>query len=224
MPLPWVSEMSGGVHDVYMENCSFAGKVIYGFYLKGNRDRGGMVHDIYARNIEFDTTRSTIMIDSDYKNEGSCCPPVFKNIVIENIRSTHAIDHGIFMKGSPQMHLDSIFIRDVEIGSASIPMEITYMDHLVLDQVRIGGEEYSFKGGVPGWMKSTSPETGREVWQITSDTAPAVACYFEGQAFTSDEKYVVYSSRQSGKWKLYRMDLETGVARALTSACQKYTG
>ena len=45
------SEMSGGVHDVYVEDCSYAGKVIYGFYLKGNRDRGGAVHDIYARNI-----------------------------------------------------------------------------------------------------------------------------------------------------------------------------
>ena len=115
------------------------------------------------------------------------------------------------------MHLDSIFIRDVEIGSASIPVEITYMDHLVMDQVRISGKEYSFTGGLPGWIKESSPETGREVWQITSDTAPGVACYFEGQAFTSDEKYVVYSSRQSGKWQLYRMDLETGVARALTS-------
>jgi Tol biopolymer transport system component len=210
------SEMSGGVHDVYVENCSYAGKVIYGFYLKGNRDRGGMVHDIYARNIEFDTTRSTIMIDSDYKREGSCCPPLFKNIFVENVRSNHCIDHGIFLKGSPQMHLDSIFIRDVEIGSASIPVEITYMDHLVMDQVRISGKEYSFTGGMPGWIKENSPETGREVWQITSDTAPGVACYFEGQAFTSDEKYVVYSSRQSGKWQLYRMDLETGVGRALT--------
>ena len=70
------SEMSGGVHDVYVEDCSWSGKVIYGFYLKGNRDRGGVVHDIYARNITFDTTRATIIIDSNYKNQGSCCPPL----------------------------------------------------------------------------------------------------------------------------------------------------
>lgn len=137
------SEMSGGVYDVYVENCGFAGEVIYGFYLKGNRDRGGAVHHIYARNLEFDTTRSTIIIDSDYKNEGSCCPPLFKNIFIENITSNHSIDHGIYLQGSAEMHLDSVFISDVEIRSASIPVEIRNVDHLVMDGVVINGKNYT---------------------------------------------------------------------------------
>lgn len=210
------SEMSGGVHDVYVHDCSFAGKVIYGFYLKGNRDRGGEVHDIYARNLEFDTTTSTIIIDSDYKNEGSCCPPLFRNIRVENIRANHALDHGIYLNGSPQMHLDSIEIREVFIRAAQKEVEIHHTDHLFMERVTINGKAYSYDGGVPSWIKSTSPETGREVWQITSDTAPSVACYFERQAFTADEKYVVYASRSSGAWRLCRMDLGTGVARELT--------
>jgi polygalacturonase len=136
------SEMSGGVHEVYVEDCSYAGRVIYGVYLKGNRDRGGMVHDIYARNIQFDTTRATIIIDSNYKNQGSCCPPEFKNIFINNITATHASDYGIFLKGSPQMHLDSIFISDVEIGSASEALNTSYTDYVEMTRVRIGGEFY----------------------------------------------------------------------------------
>lgn len=217
------SEMSGGVHDVYVENCGYAGKVIYGFYLKGNRDRGGMVHDIYARNIRFDTTRSAIIIDSNYKNQGKCCPPVFKNIFIENITVTHATDHGIFLKGSPQMHLDSLFISDVEIGSATEPFDASYTDYLVMRNVKIGGEPFDMAGGVPEWEKMRSPESGREVWQISTDTAPAVACYFERQAFTCDEKYMVYSSRSSGTWRLNRMDLTTGVVRAITPVERKVT-
>lgn len=204
------SEMSGGVYDVFVEECSYAGRVIYGFYLKGNRDRGGMVHDIYARNLEFDTTRSTLIIDSNYKNQGSCCPPVFKNVVIDGVTANHAEDHGIYLKGSPQVHLDSIFIRNVHIKSASQAVEGAYVDHLVMEDVEINGNLYEVAGGWPQWIQSTSPETGREVWQITSDTAPSVACYFERQAFTSDEKYVVYASRQSGYWRLYRTNLETG--------------
>ncbi len=215
------SEMSGGVHDLYVENCGCAGRVIYGFYLKGNRDRGGMVHDIYARNIEFDTTRSTIIIDSNYKNQGQCCPPLFKNIFIENITATHATDHGIFLKGSPQMHLDSVFISNVAIGSARVPFHASYTDYLAMDGVDINGRSFDMEGGVPEWIRSASPETGREVWQISTDTAPAVACYFERQAFTSYEKYVVYASRSSGVWRLNRMDLETGVARAITPQGRK---
>lgn len=180
------SEMSGGVHDIYVENCGYAGRVIYGMYLKGNRDRGGTVHDIYARNLEFDTTRSTIIIDSNYKNQGSCCPPLFKRVLIEDVRSSHAIDHGIYLKGSPQMHLDSITIRDVTIGTATSAVDISYMDHLVMEGVLINGEEYIVDGDIPEWIKGISPETGREVWQITSDTAASVASYFERQPFTSD--------------------------------------
>jgi len=134
------SEMSGGVHDVFVEDCTYAGKVIYGFYLKGNRDRGGVVQNIYGRNIEFDSTRSTIIIDSDYKKQGSCCPPLFKNIYIENITASHASDHGIFLKGSPQMHLDSIFISDVHIASAGTAIEMVHADYVVMDRVEINGE------------------------------------------------------------------------------------
>jgi polygalacturonase len=134
------SEMSGGVSDVYVENCSYGGKVIYGFYLKGNRDRGGVVQDIYARNIKFDTTRAAIIIDSNYKNQGSCCPPQFKNVFIENISATHASDYGIFLKGSPQKHLDSIFISDVQIGTAGKAIESSYTDHVQMNRVVINGE------------------------------------------------------------------------------------
>jgi Tol biopolymer transport system component len=215
------SEMSGGVQDVFVEDCSYAGKVVYGFYLKGNRDRGGLVQDIYARNLEFDTTRATLIIDSNYKNQGSCCPPVFKNVYIENVRSNFAADYGIYLKGSPQVHLDSVFIRKVDIESASQAVEVAHMDHLVMEEVEIDGEAYETKGGWPQWLQTTSPETGREVWQITSDTAPAVACYFERQAFTSDESYVVYASRKSDSWRLYRCDLESGIERAISPTARK---
>ncbi len=210
------SEMSGGVHDVYVEDCSYGGKVIYGFYLKGNRDRGGVVHDIYARNIRFDTTRAAIIIDSDYKYQGTCCPPLFKNIFIENISANHASDYGIFLKGSPQVHLDSIFISDVTVGTAGTALEATYTDHVVMEGVVINGNRYDAQGGISSWIRQTSPETGRELIQITSDTAASVACYFERQAFTSDEQFVVYASLQSGGWRLYRTNLETGAARAIT--------
>jgi Tol biopolymer transport system component len=212
------SEMSGGVHDVYVEDCDYAGEVMYGFYLKGNRDRGGEVRDIYARNLSFDTTRSTIIIDSNYKNEGSCCPPKFRNIHIEKVRSNVATDQGIYLKGFSEQPLDSIFIRDVEIHSARIPVEVTETDHLVMDRVVINGQLQSRDQKEPQWIRTISPETGREVWQITSGGYPSVACYFEGQAFSGDERYVVYSSMRTGKWMLHRTDLETGMEEPLTFA------
>jgi len=215
------SEMSGGVHDVYVEDCSFAGPVMYGFYLKGNRDRGGQVTRIYGRNIEFDTTRSAIIIDSNYKNEGADHPPGFRHIVVENIRTAHARDHGLFLKGYPERPLDSIFIRDVEVGSARIPVEFQHVEHLVLDNVKVGGKRIGHAAGHVRWRRGPSERTGRQVWQMTGSDQSSVACYFERQAFTADERYVVYASSRSGEWRLYRTDLSTGIEVPLSPEGRK---
>ena len=94
------SEMSGGVNNVFVEDCTTSGKVINGIYLKGNKDRGGEVRDIFVRNIDFDTTESVILIDSDYKHQGECCPPSFNNIYVDNIKCNSAKEYGISLNGS----------------------------------------------------------------------------------------------------------------------------
>lgn len=68
------------------------------------------------------------------------------------------------------------------------------------------------------WIREKDSLTGYEVWQITSHDSASVACYFEAQAFTKDDKYVVFSSRRTGEWQLYRCDLRTGEIRQLTNA------
>ena len=67
------------------------------------------------------------------------------------------------------------------------------------------------------WIKEKDAKTGREVWQITSHDSASEACYFEAQAFTSDDKYVVFSSKRTGEWQFYRCDLESGTLKQLTS-------
>ncbi len=78
------------------------------------------------------------------------------------------------------------------------------------------GTESQSGGGKAEWKKILLPETGREVWQVTTDSAGSVACYFERQAFTSDDKYLVFSSPRGGDWRLYRADLETGIILPLS--------
>jgi Tol biopolymer transport system component len=68
----------------------------------------------------------------------------------------------------------------------------------------------SAKDPVVEWIKSPDPKTGREVWQITSHDSGNVAVYFERQAFTANDKYVVFMSKRSGSWQIYRCDLQNG--------------
>lgn len=60
------------------------------------------------------------------------------------------------------------------------------------------------------WIKFQDSLTRHEVWQITAHDSASVAVYFERQAFTRDDNYVVFGSKRSGDWQIYRADLATG--------------
>jgi len=56
----------------------------------------------------------------------------------------------------------------------------------------------------------TDDETGKTVWQMTQGDAVNCSCYQEVEAFTADEQYVIFSSNRTGKFQLYRANLESG--------------
>jgi len=63
-------------------------------------------------------------------------------------------------------------------------------------------------------------KTGREVWQMTRGDAKSVSCYQEVEAFTDDERYVVFSSDRSGEYQLYRAELESGEIAQLSEVAE----
>src|SRR5437016_5381325 len=59
--------------------------------------------------------------------------------------------------------------------------------------------------------------TGREVRKVTSwDDAHCVGPYPYCQAFSADERYLVFTSNRTGYWELYRLDIEAGETKAIT--------
>ncbi len=53
-------------------------------------------------------------------------------------------------------------------------------------------------------------ETDREVWQMTGGEAVSHSCYQDVEAFTDDERFVVFSSNRSGTFQLFRAELDGG--------------
>ena len=59
-------------------------------------------------------------------------------------------------------------------------------------------------------------KTGRTVWQMTGrpgsdgEGCTNVSCYQEVEAFTADERYVIFSSDRTGSFQLYRAELSSG--------------
>jgi polygalacturonase len=131
------SEMSGGVYNVFVENCTSEGDVRNGIYLKSNKDRGGKIADTYMRNISFVNVNTLIRIEPDYKGEGALHPPVFENIFLENISTQNAAEYGIYIMGSAESPVRNVMLKDIRINRASTSALIKYATGVNMSNVQI---------------------------------------------------------------------------------------
>lgn len=149
------SEMSGGVRNVSVSNCTFMGTNA-GLKFKSGRGRGGIVENIYIRNISmFDIVNesfvfdlyygskveSTTSSDTLFRNEETKLPPinettpVFRNIYVENVISRNA-NRAMFFNGLPEMNISNIQIKNTKI-SARYGAELVESDGITFSNVEI---------------------------------------------------------------------------------------
>jgi polygalacturonase len=117
------SEMSGGARNIFVYDCSFMGTDI-GLRFKTARGRGGVVENIYVKNIRMkDIEGDAILWDMYYftkppkAGEPVEVPPVtdatprFRNFQISDIVCNGA-KRGIFIRGLPEMK-----VKDIELNN-----------------------------------------------------------------------------------------------------------
>lgn len=140
------SEMSAGIRNVFVEDCTFAGYCKRGIYVKTNPDRGGFVRDIYIRNCEFDEVEDLFYVTSMYAGEGSGSKnySVVENIYVENLRCRRARAAGIVLQGTEAKPIRNVTFRNVDIGEALNALSIDNAKGVTMEECHIGG-----KAGVP---------------------------------------------------------------------------
>ena len=120
------SEMSGGARNIFVQNCTFIG-TDKGLRFKSVRGRGGVVENIFAKDIFMkDIVQEAIFFDMYYfvkfatdgerdmrpvVNEGT---PVFKNMHFENIVCNGA-EKAVFIRGLPEMPVENIQIENMVV-------------------------------------------------------------------------------------------------------------
>jgi polygalacturonase len=135
------SEMSGGVRNVFMENCivTNAGSTIY---FKANLDRGGFIENVWVRDITVDVARARcIAFETNYHGyRGNYFPPVFRNFVIENINCRIGGKYAIFGEGVVDSKLINITLKNIKIEKAEIPYHLMFIENWNIENVMINGE------------------------------------------------------------------------------------
>jgi polygalacturonase len=127
------SEMSGGVRNMHVSNCTFMGTDV-GLRFKSNRGRGGVVENIYISDIRMiDIPTHAISFDLYYGGQSvsemlesgnmnrmakpepvSVETPQFKNISIRDIVVNGALQ-AVFLQGLPEMNLENIKLSNLII-------------------------------------------------------------------------------------------------------------
>jgi polygalacturonase len=125
------SEMSGGVKNMHVSNCTFMGTDV-GLRFKSNRGRGGVVENIFIKDIyminipsqaiSFDlyyggkSIAEKLAEGVDDKNTPAVPvdekTPQFKNIIIKNVFIDGA-KQAVFLQGLPEMNLQNIEISNL---------------------------------------------------------------------------------------------------------------
>ncbi len=126
------SEMSGGVKNMHVSNCTFMGTDV-GLRFKSTRGRGGVVENIYISDIEMINIPATAISFNMYYGGKSVSeaaadgdtherilPPVseetpqFKDIYMTNVRCIGA-SKGIVLQGLPEMNLENVNLTNVHV-------------------------------------------------------------------------------------------------------------
>lgn len=140
------SEMSAGVRNVFVEDCTFAGYCKRGIYVKTNPDRGGFVRNLYVRNCEFDEVEDLFYVTSMYAGEGldNNRFPTVGNIFVDGLRCRKARNAGLVLQGTDTKPLTNVIFRNVEIGE--VPNAVSF-DNAV--GVEMSGCHLGGRAGVP---------------------------------------------------------------------------
>ncbi len=129
------SEMSGGVRNLHVSNCTFIGTDV-GLRFKSNRGRGGVVENIYISDIEMMNIPTQAISFNLYYSGRSASEdldagengavekllpvteetPQFKNIFIRDVNCKGAYQ-GIFLQGLPEMKLENITLENIQMES-----------------------------------------------------------------------------------------------------------
>jgi unsaturated rhamnogalacturonyl hydrolase len=148
------SEMSGGVRNVKVDNCSFIGTDI-GLRFKTARGRGGVVENVYISNIQMkNIPGEAILFDMYYMAKDPVLPfgeqhampviekkpldettPVFKNIKIRNVYCDGA-EMAIFIRGLPEMQIQHLTMQDMAFRSVR-GIEIQEANNVTLKNIKL---------------------------------------------------------------------------------------
>ena len=129
------SEASGGVRNVYAEDCNMDSPNLERVLrLKTNSVRGGFIENVFMRNVTVGQVSDAILRINLYYEEGDAgkFPPRVQNIEMENVTSKKS-KYALYLRGYKNAPLRNIRISRCSFENASLPDVIENVEGLEID-------------------------------------------------------------------------------------------
>jgi len=138
------SEISGGVSNVYVENCIMnSPNLDIAIRLKTNSRRGALIENFYVRNIEIGQVKEAIlkadMFYNVHGNQNGDFIPRIENIYLENVKVKNGGQFAILAKGYKESPVKNITFKNVTIEKVKLPYSIENVENLKLINTYING-------------------------------------------------------------------------------------
>ncbi len=129
------SEASGGVRNVFAENCNMdSPNLERALRLKTNSVRGGFIENIYMRNVKVGQVADAVLRINLFYEEGDAgrFPPRVQNIEMTGVTSQKS-KYALYLRGYKHSPLRNIRISRCSFENTSLPDVIENVEGLVFD-------------------------------------------------------------------------------------------
>jgi unsaturated rhamnogalacturonyl hydrolase len=133
------SECSGGIRNIFVENCTMDSPSLDRVLrLKSNATRGGVLENIFMRNVTVGRVSEAILTVDLLYEEGAKggFQPVVRNIQLENITSSGS-PRVMFIRGLPNAVVENIRISRSTFNNVTEPEVVQHAGSITLDRVSI---------------------------------------------------------------------------------------
>jgi polygalacturonase len=136
------SEISGGVRNIFAENCEMnSPNLEMAIRIKNNAMRGGDLEDIYVRDIKVgQVANSGVAIDFNYEEgENGKYTPIVRNVDIRSL-TVDSTKYALYLRGFKNAPIEDVRVTDSTFDHVASPNVIENVRNLSLSNVRINGK------------------------------------------------------------------------------------
>jgi polygalacturonase len=136
------SEISGGARNVFAERCRMdSPQLDRALRIKTNAMRGGIVEDVYMRDVTVGQVAEAVVTVNYFYEEGEkgTYPPVVRNVEVRRVTSKNS-RYALLLRGFRQDPIQGVRIVDCTFDGVASPDVIENVTGLTLSNVRINGQ------------------------------------------------------------------------------------